>query len=94
MTSRITLCIAALLVALIGVQTAAANAGRFNFVFGNVVVVSADGSEKRAQRGMQVRQGDTIRQVQIPVNHLHKGTSSWLRVVRHEFAALQSEAEK
>lgn len=48
-----------------------------------------------AWRGAEkMQQGDTIRQVQIPVNHLHKGTSSWLRVVRHEFAALNSEGEK
>ena len=48
-----------------------------------------------AWRGAEtMRQGDTILQVQIPVNHLQKGTSSWLRVVRHEFAALNSEGEK
>ena len=46
-----------------------------------------------AWRGSQLmRHGDTIQQVQIPVNHLIKGSSSWLRVVRHEFAAQQSES--
>ena len=46
-----------------------------------------------AWRGsQQMRQGDTIQQVQIPVNHLIKGSSSWLRVVRHEFAAQKSES--
>ena len=33
-------------------------------------------------------------QVQIPVNHLFKDSSSWLRVVRHEFAAHESDLAK
>ena len=47
-----------------------------------------------AWRGsQQMVDGDAIKQVQIPVNYLLKGTSSWLRVVRHEHAAQRSEAE-
>ena len=34
-----------------------------------------------------------IQQVQIPVDNLIKGSSSWLRVVRHEHAAARSEAD-
>ena len=45
-----------------------------------------------AWRGsQQMRDGDTIMQVQIPVNHLLKDSSSWLRVVRHEFAAHEKD---
>ena len=46
-----------------------------------------------AWRGsQQMRDSEAIRQVQIPVNHLLKGSSSWLRVVRDEHAAHESEA--
>ena len=45
-----------------------------------------------AWRGSQLmRRGETIQQVQLPVNHLLKDSSSWLRVVRHEFAAHEKE---
>ncbi len=45
-----------------------------------------------AWRGAQLmRNGDTIQQVQLPVNHLIEGSSSWLRVVRHEYAAYEKE---
>ena len=45
-----------------------------------------------AWRGsQQMRHSDAISQVQLPVNHLFKGSSSWLRVVR-EKAASASEA--
>ena len=44
------------------------------------------------QGSQQMRDSLAIQQVQIPVNHLHKGSSSWLRVVRHEVAAQESEA--
>ena len=47
-----------------------------------------------AWRGsQQMVDSAAISQVQIPVNYLLKGTSSWLRVVRHEHAAQRSEAE-
>ncbi len=39
----------------------------------------------------QMRASEAIMQVQIPVNHLIEGSSSWLRVVRHEYAAQDSE---
>ena len=46
-----------------------------------------------AWRGsQQMRDSQAIRQVQIPVNNLQKGSSSWLRVVRDEQAARASEA--
>ena len=45
-----------------------------------------------AWRGsQQMRDSAAINQVQIPVNHLLKDSSSWLRVVRHEFAAHEKE---
>jgi len=45
-----------------------------------------------AWRGsQQMRHSDAISQVQLPVNHLFKDSSSWLRVVR-EKAASASEA--
>tara|TARA_R110002096_G_scaffold57052_1_gene145016 strand:- start:351 stop:737 length:387 start_codon:yes stop_codon:yes gene_type:complete len=41
-----------------------------------------------AWRGsQQMQQGDTIKQVQFPVNNLLKESSSWLRVVREEKTA-------
>jgi hypothetical protein len=46
-----------------------------------------------AWRGsQQMRDSQAIRQVQIPVNNLLKGSSSWLRVVRDEQAARENEA--
>ncbi len=46
-----------------------------------------------AWRGnQQMRNSEAIRQVQIPVNHLLKGSSSWLRVVQEEHAVHSSEA--
>ena len=46
-----------------------------------------------AWRGsQQMRDSQAIRQVQIPVDNLLKGSSSWLRVVRDEQAARESEA--
>ena len=46
-----------------------------------------------AWRGsQQMRNSEAIRQVQIPVNNLLKGSSSWLRVVRDDHAARESEA--
>ncbi len=39
----------------------------------------------------QMRASEAIKQVQIPVNHLIEGSSSWLRVVRHEYAVRDSE---
>ena len=48
-----------------------------------------------AWRGsQQMSDSQAIRQVQIPVNNLLKGSSSWLRVVRDEHAARESEAVK
>ena len=45
-----------------------------------------------AWRGsQQMRDNQAIQQVQIPVNNLLKGSSSWLRVVRHEYAAHEGE---
>jgi hypothetical protein len=45
-----------------------------------------------AWRGsQQMRDSQAIQQVQIPVNNLLKGSSSWLRVVRHEYAAHEGE---
>ena len=47
-----------------------------------------------AWRGsQQMVDSAAIEQVQIPVNYLLKGSSSWLRVVRHEHAAQRSETE-
>ena len=47
-----------------------------------------------AWRGsQQMRDSEAIRQVQIPVNHLLKGSSSWLRAVRDK-AAANSEASQ
>ena len=46
-----------------------------------------------AWRGsQQMRDSRAIHQVQIPVNNLFKGSSSWLRVVRDEQEARQTEA--
>jgi hypothetical protein len=46
-----------------------------------------------AWRGsQQMRDSQAIRQVQIPVNNLLKGSSSWLRVVREQQAARETEA--
>ena len=46
-----------------------------------------------AWRGsQQMRDSQAIRQVQIPVDNLLKGSSSWLRVVREEHAARASES--
>ena len=46
-----------------------------------------------AWRGsQQMRNSEAIRQVQIPVNHLLEGSSSWLRVVQEDHAARISEA--
>jgi hypothetical protein len=39
----------------------------------------------------QMRDTQAIHQLQIPVSHLLKGSSSWLRVVRDEVAARTSE---
>jgi hypothetical protein len=48
-----------------------------------------------AWRGsQQMRDSQAIQQIQLPVNHLIKETSSWLRVVRLEFAAHDNEAAK
>jgi hypothetical protein len=45
-----------------------------------------------AWRGsQQMRDSQAISQVQIPVDNLLKGSSSWLRVVRDEHAARDSE---
>ena len=44
------------------------------------------------QGSQQMRDSRAIQQVQIPINHLHKGSSSWLRVVRNEYAARENEA--
>lgn len=40
----------------------------------------------------QMRHAQAIQQVQIPLNHLLKDSSSWLRVVRREYGAQNSEA--
>ena len=46
-----------------------------------------------AWRGsQQMRDSQAIRQVQIPVNNLLKGSSSWLRLVRDEQMARESGA--
>ena len=46
-----------------------------------------------AWRGsQQMRDSQAIRQVQLPVDHLLKGSSSWLREVRAEYAARESGA--
>jgi hypothetical protein len=46
-----------------------------------------------AWRGsQQMRDSQAIRQVEIPVDNLLKGSSSWLRVVRDEQATRDSEA--
>jgi hypothetical protein len=46
-----------------------------------------------AWRGsQQMRDSQAIRQVQLPVDNLLKGSSSWLREVRAEYAARESEA--
>ena len=48
-----------------------------------------------AWRGSQkMRDDEAIQQVQIPVNHLLKGSSSWLRVVREDFAVRDNEARQ
>ena len=47
-----------------------------------------------AWRGAErMRGGDAIHEVQIPVDHLLKGSSSWLRVVREKGSAARGEAE-
>ena len=43
------------------------------------------------QGSQKMRDSQAIQKVQIPVNHLHKGSSSWLRVVRNEYAAQENE---
>jgi hypothetical protein len=46
-----------------------------------------------AWRGsQQMRDAEAIQQVQPPVNHALKGSSSWLRVVREDFATRDSDA--
>jgi len=46
-----------------------------------------------AWRGsQQMRDSQAIQQIQIPVNHLFKDSSSWLRVVREEYSAQDSES--
>ena len=46
-----------------------------------------------AWRGsQQMRDSQAIRQVQIPVDNLLRGSSSWLRVVRDEHVARASES--
>jgi len=46
-----------------------------------------------AWRGsQQMRDRAAIGQVQLPVDNLLQGSSSWLRVVRHEHAAQRSES--
>ena len=46
-----------------------------------------------AWRGsQQMRNAQAIQQVQLPLNHSLKGSSSWLRVVREDFAARDNEA--
>jgi hypothetical protein len=48
-----------------------------------------------AWRGsQQMRDSQAIRQVQIPVDNLLKGSSSWLRVVREQQAAQETEASQ
>jgi hypothetical protein len=42
----------------------------------------------------QMRNSQAINQVQLPVDNLLKGSSSWLRVVRDVHKAHESEAEK
>ena len=45
-----------------------------------------------AWRGsQQMRDLQAIHQVQVPVDHLIQGTSSWLRVVRDKYTLLESE---
>ena len=41
----------------------------------------------------QMRDSEAIRQVQIPVDNLLKGSSSWLRVVREKHAAAEEAAQ-
>lgn len=43
------------------------------------------------QGSQQMRDSRAIQQVQIPVDNLLKGSSSWLRVVRDEYAARENE---
>ena len=46
-----------------------------------------------AWRGsQQMRDSEAIRQVQIPIDNLLKGSSSWLRVVREVKTVAESEA--
>jgi hypothetical protein len=46
-----------------------------------------------AWRGsQQMRDSEAIRRVQLPVDNLLKGSSSWLRVVREEHAAVEGES--
>ncbi len=48
-----------------------------------------------AWRGsQQMRNSQAIGQVQVPVNHLFKGSSSWLRVMRDQFATGESEVSR
>ena len=54
--------IAALVIAfLLAPMAAYADAGRFQFVYGKVEVIGTDGSSRPAKRGLQVREGETIR---------------------------------
>ena len=54
--------IAALVIAFLSAPVASyADAGRFQFVYGKVEIVGADGSSRVAKRGQQVREGETIR---------------------------------
>ena len=43
------------------------------------------------QGSKQMRDSQAIQQVQIPVDHLLKGSSSWLRVVRDVYAEREQE---
>ena len=43
------------------------------------------------QGSKQMQDSQAIQQVQIPVNHLLQGSSSWLRVVRDVYAAREQE---
>lgn len=47
-----------------------------------------------ARGSQQMRNSQAIQQVQIPVDNLLKGSSSWLRVVREEHAAHKVEVRQ
>ena len=54
--------IAALVIAFLSAPVASyADAGRFQFVYGKVEIIGTDGSSRVAKRGLQVREGETIR---------------------------------